>query len=75
MSRETRDAFWEKEGIPNIQREIIIDRYLREKVAEVEQLAQEWVRSPGFHETLLAGTSAKTKESSALNKRRCKSPP
>jgi hypothetical protein len=48
-----REDFWATLGIPDIRREIIIDRYLREKVTEVEELATEWIRSPGFHETIL----------------------
>lgn len=75
ITTKIREAFWQNEGIPNIQHETIVDRYLREKVAEVEKLAHEWIQSPGFHETLLAEKPAKTKESSAPHTPHCKSPP
>ena len=70
-----REGFWEDLGLPNIQREIVMDRYLREKVAEVEQLALQWIQSPGFHETILEEKRAKAKESSAPHTPHCKSPP
>jgi hypothetical protein len=75
IPQEIRDAFWHNQGISNIQHEIIVDRYLREKVVEVEKMAKKWVQSPGFQATFLAKNSGKTKESSELNGQRCKSPP
>jgi hypothetical protein len=75
ITEEIRDTFWHNQGISNIQHEIIVDRYLREKVIEVEKLAKKWVQSPGFHATILSKNSDKTKESSELNGQRCKSPP
>ena len=53
ITSEIHDAFWKEQGLSNIQREVLLDRYLREKVIEVEQLAQQWIQSPGFHETIL----------------------
>ncbi|MFX1319136.1 MAG: hypothetical protein ACFE9D_01700 [Promethearchaeota archaeon] len=75
ITPKIRDTFWQNQGIPNIQREIIVDRYLREKVIEVERLAEKWVQSPGFHKTILATYLNKPKESSAPHKQHCKSPP
>ncbi len=75
LTPDVKEAFWQDQGIPNIQREILIDRYLREKVAEVEELAQQWIQSPGFHETVLDEKRAKAKESSELHTPHCKSPP
>ena len=46
---ELANAFWKKEGIPNIKQVCIIDRYLTAKVSEVEALATKWLSSPGFH--------------------------
>jgi hypothetical protein len=72
---KAREIFWQNQGIPNIQREIIIDRYLREKVNEVETLALNWIRSPGFRQAIIEDERAKTKESSAPHTPHCKSPP
>ncbi|MFX1577177.1 MAG: hypothetical protein ACFFCF_08370 [Promethearchaeota archaeon] len=72
---ESRTAFWQNQGISNIQREILIDRYLREKVEEVETLAVQWLQSAGFQERVLNKVKGKTKVSSAPHRLRCKSPP
>ena len=74
ISSQIREAFWQNQGIPNIRRETLIDRYLREKIAEVEILANKWIQSPGFHEITLDEKQAKIKASSALQTQRCKSP-
>ncbi len=69
------ETFWKDQGIPNIQNVIVSDRYLREKVAEVEALAQLWIQSSGFHKKLLDEKQGKIKASSELHKPHCKSPP
>ena len=73
LTSEIREAFWQEQGLSNIQREVLIDRYLREKVNEVEQLAQQWIQSPGFHEKVL--DEHRAKESSEPSEPHCKSPP
>lgn len=75
IPQEAREAFWASQGLPDIQREILIDRYLREKVTEVETLASEWIQSPAFLESMLQIHSEKIKESSEPRTPRCKSPP
>ncbi len=75
ITPKIRDTFWQNKGISNIRQEIIVDRYLREKVVEVERLAEKWVQSPGFQKTIPATHSNKPKEPSALHKQHCKSPP
>ena len=60
IPQEAREAFWASHGLTDIQREIVIDRYLREKVTEVEALAAEWVHSTAFHGTILQKQSEKS---------------
>lgn len=72
---EFTHAFWQSQGLADIHREVIIDRYLAEKVREVEDLANRWAKSPGFLKTLVANKTKSTKESPGLRKQRCKSPP
>ncbi len=67
--------FWENHGIPNINREVIIDRYLRKKVSEVEEMAAQWLASPGFHESVINETLVMAKEGVEPRTQRCKSPP
>ncbi|MFW9984056.1 MAG: hypothetical protein ACFFCB_04925 [Candidatus Odinarchaeota archaeon] len=75
LTSEQSEGFWRDKGIPNIRREILIDRYLRAKVNEVETIAVQWLESPGFHETVLAEKLAKAKESGEPHTPHCKSPP
>ncbi|MDO8124480.1 MAG: hypothetical protein Q6364_08895 [Candidatus Hermodarchaeota archaeon] len=75
LSSEQSEGFWRDKGIPNIHREILIDRYLRAKVDEVETIAAQWLESPGFHEAVLAKKLAKVKESAEPHTPHCKSPP
>ena len=75
ITPEIQEAFWLEQGLPNIRREVLLDRYLREKVGEVEQLATQWIQSPGFHERILNEQRAQSKESSVPHTPHCKSPP
>lgn len=75
LTPELTKAFWQDQGIANIQREVIIDRYLREKVIEVEELATQWVQSSGFHEKVFVEKRAQAKESPAPHTPRYKSLP
>lgn len=75
LTSERSEGFWRDKGIPNIHREVLIDRYLRAKVNEVEAIAVQWLESPGFHETVLAEKLAKAKESAEPHTPHCKSPP
>ena len=75
LTPEQSEGFWNDKGIPNIHREVLIDRYLRAKVDEVETIAVQWLDSPGFHETVLAEKLAKAKESAEPHTPHCKSPP
>lgn len=52
LTQDLSTIFWQEQGLPNIQRETLIDRYLRAKVNEVESLAAKWLKSPGFLDTL-----------------------
>ncbi len=72
---ELSERYWINKGIHNIHRQIIIDRYLKEKIKEVESLVAQWLASPGFHEYLFNDKQAKLKESPAPQTQHCKSPP
>jgi len=48
ISQQINTNFWEKEGIPDIKQTCIRDRYLNQKVLEVEALANKWLSSPAF---------------------------
>ena len=74
LTSDQSEVFWRDKGIPNIHREVLIDRYLRAKVDEVETIAVQWLESSGFHETVLAEKLAKAKESAEPHTPRCKSP-
>ncbi len=75
LTSEQSEDFWRDKGIPNIRREVIIDRYLKAKVNEVETIAVQWLESSGFYEAVLAERLAKTKESAEPHTPHCKSPP
>jgi hypothetical protein len=75
LNPELTEVFWQNKGIPNIRHEIIIDRYLRAKVTEVEEMAVQWLASPGFQKKLSGETPSKTKGQVELHTPRCKSPP
>jgi hypothetical protein len=75
LTTKQSEGFWHDKGIPNIHREVLSDRYLKEKVDEVETIAIQWLESPGFHEAVLAEKQAKAKESAELHTPHCKSPP
>ncbi|MFX0078995.1 MAG: hypothetical protein ACFE8O_07090 [Candidatus Hermodarchaeota archaeon] len=72
---EHSEDFWRDKGIPNIYREVLIDRYLKAKVTEVEAIAVQWLESPGFHEAVLAEKLANAKQSDEPHTQHCKSPP
>lgn len=74
-TNELSARYWKNKGISNIHREIIIDRYLKEKVKEVETLVAQRLDSSGFHKCLLNEVQAEFKESPALQTQHCKSPP
>ena len=57
LTPEQSEGFWRDRGIPNIHREVLIDRYLRAKVDEVETIAVQWLESPGFHEVFFTEKS------------------
>ncbi|MFW9987011.1 MAG: hypothetical protein ACFFDJ_10660 [Candidatus Odinarchaeota archaeon] len=75
LTPELTTAFWETQRISNISREVISDRYLREKVFEVEEIATQWLASPGFQESVIQETLATAKEQVEPRTQRCKSPP
>ena len=68
-------AFWQAQGLEDVRREIILDRFLGEKIREIEALAAEWVKSPGFLETLGIKELKAAKASDEPHTRRCRSPP
>jgi hypothetical protein len=74
VNDEFTEAFWETQGLADIRREVLMDRFLGEKVREIEILAAKWVQSPGFLETLEA-KAGKAKASAEPHKQRCKSLP
>ncbi|MFW9830736.1 MAG: hypothetical protein ACFFD8_03080 [Candidatus Thorarchaeota archaeon] len=75
IAPEISKEFWENQGIPNIYREIIIDRYLREKVTEVEEQAIQWVQSLSVHQKVPCNKQTLTKDATELHVLRCKSLP
>jgi hypothetical protein len=72
---EFTQAFWEAQGLDDIRREVIMDRFLRAKVREIEVLAVRWLKSPGFLETLDLKEPKAAKASAEPHTQRCKSPP
>ena len=68
-------VFWQTQGLEDVRREIIMDRFLGEKIREIEALAAEWVESPGFLKTLDLKESKPAKASAEPHTQRCKSPP
>jgi hypothetical protein len=68
-------AFWQAQGLADIRREVLMDRFLDRKVREIEILAAEWVKSPGFLETLNLKELKSAKASAERHTQRCKSPP
>ncbi|MFX1301688.1 MAG: hypothetical protein ACFFAL_01610 [Promethearchaeota archaeon] len=74
LASKQSEGFWRDKGIPNIHREILIDRYLRAKVNEVETLAVQWLESSGFHKAIFAEKLAKAKDSDEPHTPHCKSP-
>ena len=68
-------AFWQAQGLEDVRREVIMDRFLGEKIREIEALAAEWVKSPGFLETLDLKESKVVKASAEPHTQRCRSPP
>ena len=68
-------AFWQTQGLEDIRHEVIMDRFLDLKVREIEALAAQWVKSPGFLETLNPKDLKSAKASAEPQTQHCRSPP
>ena len=75
ISAEVTSSFWNEQGLNNIGRERLIDRYLNAKVEEVEALANQWLSSPGFIEVFLKEPRTETSVGEGPHKRQNTSPP
>ncbi len=74
VSTDLSNQFWKEEGLPNISRLLLIDRYLAEKVQEVEALAGKWIKSSGFHATIQKLERTLTRQNPSLHKPQNKCP-